>query len=74
MHVLTCKNDDRPLIKTGALWFAAILNSLKTNIFAIDQFQTMQNLHLWVKNSEKKNVILLFSKKFLLFIEWHLYR
>ena len=46
------------LILGHSLWFATILNSLKTNIFArleyfsITPFQTMQSLSLW-KNTKR---------------------
>ena len=49
------KFDDRPLSNLEKfVWFAAILNSFKRNIFArlnceilaLNQFQTMQSLHL----------------------------
>ena len=43
--------------------FAAILNSLKTNILPINQFQVIQSLHGW------KKIILLFPKTFTVFIQ-----
>ena len=40
--------DERPLFKPGSLWFAIFKYFCKTKIiFAINRFQTMQNLYLW---------------------------
>ena len=56
---------DRPLFKTGALcviWIASkqIFCKIKI-IFAINQYQPMQTLHLWKKKNSEKYVILHFQ-------------
>ena len=61
-----------------SVWFAAISNSLKTNIseikqiFAISQYYRMQSLHPW-KTILKKKSFCFFWKKFPLFLEWPSY-
>ena len=63
-----------------SIWFVAILNSLKTNIFvgfeyffAIKQFQTMQSLDLWKKLLKNKFILIFLKKRFPLYIEWPSY-
>ena len=60
--------------KTSVQAWSISLNSLKTNIFAglkyffvaINQFQTMQNLHLW-RQEKKKIFFCSFEKKKIFF-------
>ena len=48
-----------PLLNPGALWFFVISNWFKKYfcyikiMFAINQFQSMQNIHLWHKSRKK---------------------
>ena len=49
------KSDDRPLFKSDKLPFRIALKQIVLEIiFTINQFQTMQNLYLWKRNSKKK--------------------
>ena len=64
--------------KSGTFCLIFSHNSLKMNFFvrlkyffAINQFQTMQHLHLWKKFWKK--IYFAFSKKFPWFIEWPSY-
>ena len=73
------KFDDRPLFKPGALWFAAILNSIKTFLCGWNNccYKLIPNNSgfTFMKNilEKKKKNFFAFLKNSPLFIEWPLY-